>query len=97
MKKATLFLTLLFFALMVQADEAMRQYEASGRYYDNQQYDSAVMVGEQALPLLRQKGMKDEEAVEAIERGNIVGVQGHPEVAHDMPFFRTFAETFLGR
>lgn len=62
MKKATLFLTLLFFALMVQADEAMRQYEASGRYYDNQQYDSAVMVGEQALPLLRQKGMKDEEA-----------------------------------
>ena len=35
--------------------------------------------------------------VEAIERGNIIGVQWHPEVAHDMPFFRTFAETFLGR
>ena len=39
-------------------------YEASGRYYDNQQYDSAVILGERALPLLRQKGMKDEEADE---------------------------------
>lgn len=43
---------------------AMQLYEASGRYYDNQNYDSAVAVGEQALPLLHQKGMRDEEADE---------------------------------
>ena len=45
-------------------DEAMLLYEASGQYYDNQNYDSAVIMGERALPLLRQKGMKDEEADE---------------------------------
>lgn len=44
--------------------EAKKLYEASGQYYDNQKYDSAVIVGEKALPLLRQKGMKDEEAEE---------------------------------
>ena len=54
----------MFFVLTAHADEAMRLYETSGTYYDNQKYDSAVIVGEQALPLLRQKGMKDEEAEE---------------------------------
>ena len=44
--------------------EAKKLYEASGQYYDNQKYDSAVIVGEKALPLLRQNGMKDEEAEE---------------------------------
>ena len=44
--------------------EAKKLYEASGLYYDNQKYDSAVIVGEKALPLLRQNGMKDEEAEE---------------------------------
>lgn len=44
--------------------EAKKLYEASGQYYDNQKYDSAVIVGEKALPLLRQNRMKDEEAEE---------------------------------
>lgn len=44
--------------------EAKKLYDASGQYYDNQKYDSAVIVGEKALPLLRQNGMKDEEAEE---------------------------------
>ena len=35
-----------------------------GKYYDNQKYDSAVIMGERALPLLRQQGMKKEEADE---------------------------------
>lgn len=44
--------------------EAMRLYEASGGYYEAQLYDSAVIVGEQALPMLRQLGMTDEVADE---------------------------------
>ena len=44
--------------------EAIRLYEASGRYYEEQLYDSAVIVGEQALPMLRQLGMTDEVADE---------------------------------
>lgn len=35
--------------------------------------------------------------IEGLERGNIVGVQWHPEVAYDMPFFRTFVDSFLKR
>lgn len=48
----------------VNRQEAMRLYEASGRYYEEQLYDSAVIVGEQALPMLRQLGMTDEIADE---------------------------------
>lgn len=48
----------------VNRQEAMRLYEASGSYYEEQLYDSAVIVGEQALPLLRQLGMTDEVADE---------------------------------
>jgi len=33
--------------------------------------------------------------IEAIEKGNIIAVQWHPEVAVDMPFFRTFLKTFF--
>lgn len=44
--------------------QAMRLYEASGRYYEEQLYDSAVIVGEQALPMLRKLGMTDEVADE---------------------------------
>lgn len=33
--------------------------------------------------------------VEAIEKGNIVGVQWHPEVDFEMDFFRTFVNMFL--
>ena len=44
--------------------KAMQLYEASGRYYEEQLYDSAVIVGEQALPMLRQLGMTDEVADE---------------------------------
>lgn len=44
--------------------EAIRLYEASGRYYEEQLYDSAVIVGEQALPMLRQLGLTDEIADE---------------------------------
>lgn len=57
-----LLLTFLLSVLPIQAQEALELYESSGRYYDRQQYDSAVIVGEQALPLLRQQGLKDEEA-----------------------------------
>ena len=48
----------------VSRKEAMRLYEASGSYYEEQLYDSAVIVGEQALPMLRQLGMTDEVADE---------------------------------
>lgn len=48
----------------VNQQEAMRLYEASGRYYEEQLYDSAVIVGEHALPMLRQLGMTDEIADE---------------------------------
>lgn len=48
----------------VNRQEAMRLYEASGSYYEEQLYDSAVIIGEQALPLLRQLGMTDEVADE---------------------------------
>lgn len=48
----------------VNRQDAMRLYEASGRYYEEQLYDSAVIVGEQALPMLRQLGMTDEIADE---------------------------------
>ena len=52
--KRILLLPLLFLMLTAHADEAMQLYEASGKYYDNQKYDSAVIMGERALPLLRQ-------------------------------------------
>ena len=48
----------------VSRQEAIRLYEASGRYYEEQLYNSAVIVGEQALPMLRQFGMTDEVADE---------------------------------
>ena len=48
----------------VNRQEAVRLYEASGRYYEEQLYDSAVIAGEQALPMLRQLGMTDEVADE---------------------------------
>ncbi len=35
----------MFFVLTAHADEAVRLYEVSGKYYDNQKYDSAVIVG----------------------------------------------------
>ena len=62
--KKILILPLLMLALVAQADEAKRLYDASEQYYNRQQYDSAVVAGEKALPLLRQKGMKSEEAEE---------------------------------
>ena len=48
----------------INRQEAVRLYEASGSYYEEQLYDSAVIVGEQALPMLRQLGMTDEVADE---------------------------------
>lgn len=33
--------------------------------------------------------------IEAIEDGNIIGVQWHPEILRDMKFFREFVEKFL--
>ena len=59
-----MFLSLLLSVPTAQSDKVMQLYEASTRYYESQKYDSAVIVGEQALPLLQQKGMKAEEAEE---------------------------------
>lgn len=59
-----MFLSLLLSVPIAQSDNVMQLYETSTRYYESQKYDSAVIVGEQALPLLQQKGMKDEEAEE---------------------------------
>lgn len=36
-----------------------------------------------------------EGTIEAIEKGNIIGVQWHPEVDYEMDFFRTFVEEYL--
>lgn len=33
--------------------------------------------------------------IEAIEKGNIVGIQWHPEIAKDMEFFHSYVEHFL--
>jgi len=35
--------------------------------------------------------------IEAMEKGNIIAVQWHPEVAYDMAFFRTFLDTFFDK
>ena len=75
MKKSAFIIVLMFMTLSVAAsksdgkaavsrEEAMRLYEASGSYYEEQLYDSAVIAGEQALPMLRQLGMTDEIADE---------------------------------
>ena len=79
-------------------DEAMLLYEASGQYYDNQNYDSAVIMGERALPLLRQKGMKDEEAdelsIRLAQKATILVGMGRRQEAVEtfdsiIPYFRT--------
>lgn len=57
-----MFLSLLLSVPIAQSDNVMQLYETSTRYYESQKYDSAVIAGEQALPLLKQKGMKAEEA-----------------------------------
>lgn len=62
MRYLALVFSLILSVLIANADEAKRLCELSGQYYDNQKYDSAVIIGEKALPLLRQKGMKEEEA-----------------------------------
>lgn len=64
MRHFALLFSLILSVLTANADEAKKFYELSGQYYDNQNYDSAVILGEKALPLLRQKGMKEEEADE---------------------------------
>lgn len=40
-------------------------------------------------------GVADDGTVEAMERGNIVGIQWHPEVIGDTRFFKMFLEKFL--
>lgn len=57
-----LFLSLLFSVPTTHTDNVMKLYEASTKYYETQKYDSAVIVGEKALPLLQQQGLKAEEA-----------------------------------
>ena len=64
MRHFALLFSLILSVLTANADEAKKFYELSGQYYDNQNYDSAVILGEKVLPLLRQKGMKEEEADE---------------------------------
>lgn len=39
--------------------------------------------------------MSDDGIIEAIEDGNIIGVQWHPEILEDMKFFSMFVEKFM--
>lgn len=40
-------------------------------------------------------GVADDGTIEAMEKGNIVGIQWHPEVIGDLKPFRMFLEKFL--
>ena len=46
-------------------------------------------------PGFRVTARAEDGTIEAIERGSIIAVQWHPEVALDFPFFRTFLEKFF--
>ena len=46
-------------------------------------------------PGFRVTATAEDGTIEAIERDNIVAVQWHPEVDTDLPFFRTFINTFF--
>lgn len=46
-------------------------------------------------PGFRVTARAEDGTIEAIERGNIVAVQWHPEVMVDMPFFRLFVDRFF--
>lgn len=46
-------------------------------------------------PGFRVTARAEDGTIEAIERDNIIAVQWHPEVALDLPFFRTFLNTFF--
>ncbi len=47
-----------------------------------------------AAPGFAVTAVSDDGVIEAIERGNIIGVQWHPEAMNDTVFFRTFVERF---
>lgn len=46
-------------------------------------------------PGFRVTARAEDGTIEAIEKDNIIGVQWHPEVSHDMTFFRGFVDAFL--
>ena len=46
-------------------------------------------------PGFRVTARAEDGTIECIEKDNIIGVQWHPEVSKDMPFFRKFVETYL--
>lgn len=49
---------------------------------------------DEAAPGFRVTARAADGTIEAIEKDNIIGVQWHPEAAHDMRFFRKYVETF---
>lgn len=46
-------------------------------------------------PEFKITAISDDGIIEGIEKDNIVGVQWHPELLHDIKFFRSFIEKFI--
>lgn len=46
-------------------------------------------------PNFKVTAISDDGIIEAIEDGNIIGVQWHPEILNDVQFFKKFIETFV--
>ncbi len=58
---------------------------------DSNNLDLAVEIQNNIFPL--EDGRQN--YIEGIEKGNIVGVQWHPEALHDIKLFRRFVEEFF--
>ena len=56
-----------------------------------------MQCADEPAPGFRVTARAEDGTIEAIEKGNIIGVQWHPETLHDMQFFRRFKEKFLDK